>query len=93
MDSENLCLADTKFVGHTLESRDNILNVVTEINDRLLEGLESYEHLSLDLDSLFIVILVPDWLFCVEFVDLLVEVRAGEDLAIYARVVCRSVDW
>ncbi len=91
MNSEDLCLADTKFVRHTLESRDNILNVVTEVNDRLFEGLESYEHLSLDLDSLLIVILVPDWLVCVEFVHLLVEVSAGKDLTINARVVCRSV--
>ncbi len=91
MNSEDFCLAATEIVGHTFELSDNIFDVVAEVNDRLLEGFESYEHLSLDLDSLFIVVLVPDRLVCVELVHLLVKVRAGEDLTINRRVVCRSV--
>ncbi len=75
-----------------MEFRDNIFYVVTKVDDRLFEGLESNKHLSLDLDSLLVVVLVPNWLVCVEFVHLLVEIRSGEDLAVGFRVVGRSVD-
>ena len=43
----------------------------------VLEGLESDENLGLDLDSLLVVLLVPNLLVLVKFVDLPIEVSRG----------------
>ena len=65
---------------HRVASRDPRVErggVIAQVPDGRLEGLKSDENLGLHLDSLHIVVLVPDLLVLPELVDLLVEISAG----------------
>ena len=68
-----------------------LVNVVTEVADGGLEGLESNEQLSLNLNSLFVVILVPNLIVFVELVDLSVEISTWEFLAVLMLIIRLSV--
>ena len=63
------------------------IDVVAEVADGGLEGLESDKKFRLDLDSLLVVVLVPDLLALVELVDLLVEVGAGKLFTVLLGIV------
>ena len=75
---------------HRVASRDPLVErggVIAQVPDGRLEGLKSDENLGLHLDSLHIVVLVPDLLVLPELVDLLVEISAGQRLTVVLRVV------
>ena len=55
-------------------------DVFVEVNDGGLKGLQCNEYRSFCLDSFFIILLVPNLLSFIEFVDLLVEVRTWKRL-------------
>ena len=58
----------------------------------VLEGLESDENLGLDLDSLLVVLLVPNLLVLVKLVDLPIEVSRGQPLAgLWDHIVIENV--
>ena len=61
----------------------NSMNIITKVVDRGLESLERHEHLSLDLDSLLVVVLIPDLLVLIELVYLSVKVGTWEYFAIW----------
>ena len=81
--------ADERVSGR--DAPDQRASVVAQVPDGRLEGLKSDENLSLHLDSLHIVVLVPDLLVLPELVDLLVEISAGQRLTVVLRVVWRPV--
>jgi len=69
----------------------DLVNVVVEVVDGSLECLESNKHLSLNLDSFLVVVLVPNLMILVESVDLSVEVSSWELLTVLATVIRLSV--
>ena len=66
--------------------RKNV-DVVGDARDATLEGLEGNEKLSLNLDSLFVVVLVPDFVVVIELPNLSVEVSSGKFFATVHDVV------
>ena len=69
----------------------NSMNIIAQVVDRGLESLERHEHLSLDLDSLFVVILIPDLLVLIELVYLSIEVGTWKFFAIWLGIIGLSV--
>ena len=86
-----IIVADTDRRVASRDPPDQRAGVVAQVPDGRLEGLKSDENLSLHLDSLHIVVLVPDLLVLPELVDLLVEISAGQRLTVVLRVVWRPV--
>ena len=58
----------------------DVIAILFEVQHRSFEGLESDKKLSLRPDLFSVFLLIPDHLFCVKLVYLLVEVGAGEGL-------------
>ena len=69
--------------GHVTDGVD----VVGEVADVGLHGLKSNKHLSLNLDSLLVVVLIPNHFVCVELVDLSVEVSSWQNLTVLLSVI------
>ena len=69
----------------------NRVDIVAEVVDGSLEGLEGDKDLSLNLNSLFVVVLIPNLLVLVELVDLLVEVGAWKFFTVFLGVIRLSV--
>ena len=86
-----ILVADTNNRVASRDPPDQRAGVIAQVPDGCLEGLKSDENLSLHLDSLHIVVLVPDLLVLPELVDLLVEISAGQRLTVGLRVVWRPV--
>ena len=69
-------------------------DVVRQTGDALLEGLKGDHKLSLDLDALLVVVLVPDLFVVVEVPDLVVEVSGRKFLtAVLDMVIGVLVAW
>ena len=64
-----------------------VVDIVVDFADEAFEGLESHEQLSLDLDALFVVVLVPDLVIVVEIPNLVIEVASGKFLTTVLDVV------
>ena len=69
----------------------NRVDIVAEVADGSLEGLEGDKDLSLNLNSLFVVVLIPNLLVLVELVDLLVEVGTWKFFTVFLGVIRLSV--
>ena len=71
-----------------LNNGRDIAHVVGSVVDGRLEGLESHENLSLHLDSLWVVVLIPDLFILIEFIDLFIKVSTWECIiAIILRII------
>lgn len=66
-------------------------NIVADIAHGGLECLKRHKHLSLDLDSLLVVILVPNLIPLIERPDLSVEVGTWQLLTVFLRVIWLDV--
>ena len=64
-----------------------------DATDVVLHGFKCDKHLSLDLDALLVVVLVPDLFISVELPNLLIEVGAGENLTVLGLVGGSVVAW
>ena len=62
-------------------------DIVGEVVDVGLKGLKSNKHLSLNLDSLLVVVLVPNLVCFVELVDLSVKVSSWQNLTVLLTVI------
>lgn len=69
----------------------NRVDIVADVADGSLEGLEGDKDLSLNLNSLFVVVLIPNLFVLVELVDLLVEVGAWKFFTVFLGVIGLSV--
>ena len=69
----------------------NRVDIVAKVADGSLEGLEGDKDLSLNLNSLFVVVLIPNLLVLVELVDLLVEVGTWKFFTVFLGVIRLSV--
>jgi len=85
--SVDIILVCTNSAALILNSLINAYDVVVDVADRGLEGLESDQNFSLHLDSLFVVVLIPNCLLLIEVVNLLVEVSTWKNLAILLSVI------
>lgn len=65
-----------------------LMDIEAKIGHRSFERFKSDKQLSLDLDSFFIVILVPNLLRLIEIINLTVEVSTWELFSIGLIVVC-----
>ena len=54
----------------------NISKIFRHVSNRCLEGLKSDHNIRLNLDSLIVVMLMPDLLHLIKLIDMLVEVGA-----------------
>ena len=59
---------------HVFNKVTDLPNIIVHIHDRGLEGFEGDQDFGLHLDSLIVVLLVPNLLVFVKLIDLLVEV-------------------
>ena len=85
--SVDIILVCTNSAALILNSLINAYDVVVDVADRGLEGLESDQNFSLHLDSLFVVVLIPDLLALIERVDLLIEVSTRKNFTVRTCVV------
>ena len=89
---EDVAFTDTDRRSHTAELCHDFVNVCSQVKNRLFEGFKGDHHLSLNLDSLLVVVLVPDFVASVKLIDLFVEIGAGEDFTVRLAVVLRAID-
>ena len=82
------------FSSSVLNYGTDIAHVVGSVANSCLEGFESHHNLSLHLDSLLVVILIPDLFVFIKVVDLFIKVGTWEflrrRLRVIWRLVCRS---
>ena len=69
----------------------DIAHVVGSVANSCLECFESHHNISLNLNSLFVVILIPDFLVFIKVVDLFIKVRTWEILRRSLRIIWRYV--
>ena len=65
----------------------DIAHVVGSVANSCLECFESHHNLSLHLDSLLVVILIPDFCVFIKVVDLFIKVRTWEFLRRSLRII------
>lgn len=93
--SGNHILVDVVGVGAdplilVLDGFAQVFDVMASVLDSLLHGLEGHHQLSLDLDTLFVVVLVPNGIAIIEFIHSSVEIAGGE---LFVSLVRRAVVW
>ena len=64
-----------------------LIHILSQVVDGSLKSLKRYHELGLDLDSFLVVILIPNILFFVKLLDLLVEISARKFLSILLGVI------
>ena len=65
----------------------DIAHVVGSVANSCLECFESHHDISLDPDSLLVVILIPDFCVFIKVVDLFIKVRTWEFLRRSLRII------
>ena len=79
------CIID--FSASVLNYGTDIAHVVGSVANSCLECFESHHNISLHLDSLLVVILIPDFCVFIKVVDLFIKVRTWEFLRRSLRII------
>ena len=69
------------------------LEIITKVHGRLLQRLKSNKHLSFNLDTFGIVVLIPNGFVVVELVDMSVEVSTWESFLVFVLVAGLNIAW
>ena len=83
----NIFLVSTNRLVLVLNNMIKLIHILSQVVDGSLKSLKRYHELGLDLDSFLVVILIPNILFFVKLLDLLVEISARKFLSILLGVI------